>query len=577
MIQIITLSLLALGATGDRAEMITVLPPPGVVREPSAAAPAPVDRDTDLCRGWPVSLSAPGAGFPYTPTLYDADGDGADEIFVTGGYTFGLRGDGTFLPGWPTTEMENMGYGTNASKPGPSVANLDNDDDCEILWTLRDWWAGGSYMWCFNGKSFDGTDLPGFPQEAPDESSNALDVPFVLADVDQDGDLEAWGPHTVGNNFVHDRLSGFDHEGTRLFTVGLGRDENAFSLHFGDVDGDGEREMFLTAWFNPSLRLYVFEPDGSTTSGYPRILHTYSGGTLPFGPPIPADLDHDGDLEFVHGHWDSSGSRALCHHHDGTPFAGFPIEIATNSQLFYVGLGDVTGDGAPELLATDNDYGADHRIHVIDIPSGLPLPGWPLPVAHWPKSFPTVVDITNDGIQEVCFATGGGEVYAVYGTGDVVAGYPKQMMSPSVTSVGAGDIDGDGLFELVATTWDGWVYAWDTAGAALPGRADWPMRGIDARNTGIFGRTGTADVASGHPAPSILRIAVHPNPAPGTVAFRLPAGHPTRVEIFDPTGRRVGLVRGGPNGALTWQPRAAGLYYARPVGAVEGVRFVVIR
>ena len=33
---------------------------------------------------------------------------------------------------------------------------------------------------------------------------------------------------------------------------------------------------------------------------------------------------------------------------------------------------------------------------------------------------------------------------------------------------------------------DGWVYALDTDGTARPDRADWPMRGFDARNTGVF-------------------------------------------------------------------------------------------
>ena len=40
--------------------------------------------DNTLHSGWPVDLSTPGAGFPYTPTLFDMDGDGADEIFLNG-------------------------------------------------------------------------------------------------------------------------------------------------------------------------------------------------------------------------------------------------------------------------------------------------------------------------------------------------------------------------------------------------------------------------------------------------------------------------------------------------------------
>ncbi len=108
----------------------------------------PVDART----GWPVNLNAPGAGFHYTPTPYDADHDGADEIFLTGGHTFALRGDGS--------------------------------------------------------------NLPGFPQQAPDDLSNALDVPFVLGDVDGDEDLEAWGPHSRGNNWC--RSAGLAARAARL-------------------------------------------------------------------------------------------------------------------------------------------------------------------------------------------------------------------------------------------------------------------------------------------------------------------------------------------------------------------------
>ncbi|MHC4826303.1 MAG: FG-GAP repeat domain-containing protein [Planctomycetota bacterium] len=459
-----------------------------------AQAPGPIGRAKD---GWPVYLAAPGAGFPYTPTLHDADGDGADEIFLTGGHTFGLSGDGTFLPGWPTAEMQYMGYGTNANKPGPSVADMNGARQAQVLWTERDWWAGDSIMWCFNGRNLDGSDMIGFPQQAPDDLSNALDTPFVLADTDTDGDLEAWGAHTLGNTFVHYRISALDHLGNRLFTVDLDSSENILSLYFGDLDGDGAKEIFAVSWLEPSLRLHAFEPDGAEMAGYPIALYTLASGYLPFGPPVPADLDHDGDLEIMFGHTGGGTSYARCYHHDATPVATFPIQVATSSQLFYLGLGDLTGDGEPELLASDNHLGADYRLHAIDMATGLALPGWPYIVPDWPKGSPTVVDVDNDGVQDVCMATEGGELYALSAGGQLLDGYPLTMVTASISGVAAGDIDGDGLFELVAATWDGWVYAWDTRGEAVPGRADWPLRGVNARNTGVFGDSPYAPTCTG--------------------------------------------------------------------------------
>jgi hypothetical protein len=207
----------------------------------------------------------------------------------------------------------------------------------------------------------------------------------------------------------------------------------------------------------------------------------------------------------------------VCYHHDGGAYTGFPIQIATSSQLFYLGLGDVTGDGVIELLAFDNHLGGNYRAYAIDMATGSYLSGWPYGIANWPKGFPTVVDVDNDGVQDICFVTDGGELQAVTGAGQLIAGYPKTMVSASISGVAAGDIDADGLFELVAATWDGWVYAWDTNSEVLPGRADWPMRGVNARNTGVFGD-------SDDPVTLMADAASFSGSAGGTINFTLDAG-----------------------------------------------------
>ncbi len=328
----------ALAAPAARVETAAPAPDSALPAAARVAALTPL-ADGDLRAGWPVDLNSPGAGFPYTPTLFDIDGDGAAEIFLTGGNTFGLRGDGSFLPGWPTTEHLYMGYGTNEQKPGPSAADLEGDGDVEVMWSERDWWAGSAHMWCFNGREPGGGDMPGFPQFAPDDYSNALDVPFVLGDADGDGLLEAWGPHSLGNAFIHYRLSAFDHLGVRRFTRDLNPAENILDLHFGDLDGDGDEEFFATTWLDPWVRLHAFTPTGADAPGYPVPLRSFTGGYLPFGPPVPADLDGDGDLEILMGYNAGSSSTAYAAHHDGSPVAGFPIPIATSSQLYLPGPG----------------------------------------------------------------------------------------------------------------------------------------------------------------------------------------------------------------------------------------------
>lgn len=529
--------------------------------------------DETLHTGWPVDLNSPGAGFPYTPTLYDIDDDGNCEIFLTGGYTFGLSGDGSFLPGWPTSEMAYMGYATNGQMSGPSCADVNNDGITEVMWSERDWYAGSAHMWTFNGKKQDGSNLTGFPQEAPDESSNALNSPFVLGDSDGDGILEAVTAHTLGNTGDYYRISALDHNGNIIYTRDLDTAESILNLYFGDADGNGTEEFFAVTLFSGQFRLHLLDPAGEEQPGYPVSLFSPGSGYLMFGPPVPADLDNDGDLEILLGYYSGSTSIAVAVNHDGSAVSGFPITVATGSQLFYLGLGDITADGQPELLAFDNQLSAGYRAWAIDIPSGLPLSGWPVYLTNWPEGFPTVVDVNNSGCQDIIFSTNGGEIHALANDGTEIAGFPKVMSTASISGAAAGDIDGDGLYELVAATWDGWVYAWDTEGVVSDHNCDWPMRGVDARNTGIY-RGVQQQGLDENVQPVALGISQ--NPVTGSAVFSLSDGiFSPGVMIFDITGKLVADV------SSCWTPGAEiqnGVYFARLEGMdVQPVKFLLAR
>lgn len=496
-----------------------------------------IQSEETLHKGWPVSLSTPGAGFPYTATLFDIDGDGSEEIFLTGGHTFALNGDGTFLTGWPTTEQLYMGYATNDQMAGPSVADLDDDGSIEILWSLRDWYAGSAHIWTFNGKRADGSNISGFPEDAPDQSSNALNSPFVLGDSDKDGNLEAWTAHTLGNTGDYYRISCKDHEGNLVFTRDFDPATQIEGLFFGDADGDSSEEFFAVTLVSGELKLHLFNSDGSDQTGYPQNLFSIGSGNLMFGPPLAADLDSDGDLEIIIGHYSSGVSYASAYNHDGAVVTDFPITIATSSQLFYLGLGDVTADGTPELIATDNHLSQDYRVHIIDISTGSPLSGWPIAQSNWPEGLPTVVDIDSDGYQDVCFVTDGGELFAFATDASVIEGYPRMMSAPSISGVAAGDIDGDGYYELVATTWDGFVYAWDTEGIITSDNADWPMRGVDSRNTGIYRG---ATIGGIETSPEFVQtLTISANPVSSSVLFTTTLQQNSSLTIYDISGKQI--------------------------------------
>ncbi len=518
--------------------------------------------DPDLCEGWPVTLNTPGGGFPYTPTVFDINEDGAEEVFFTGGHTFGLFGDGTFLPGWPVSEMAYMGYGTNDQMPGPSCADMTGGGAPAVLWSERDWYAGSAYMWSFNGRLPSGENLGSFPQHAPDDFSNALASPFVLGDADGDGDLEAWSAHTLGNTGDYYRISGFDHLGNRLFTRDLDPAEQILCLYFGDLQGDDQELFIAITLLEGTFRLFGFDAEGWPSTGYPVSLFTPGGGSLMFGPPILWDMDGDQDLEIFLGYNTGSSSYVQAVHHDGTPVDGFPINIATQSQLFYLCFGDVTGDQVAEMVALDNHLGSTYRVHVLSLETGESLGGWPVSVPHWPKGFPGILDVDGDGLQDVVFVTEGGQLYAISGSGAALDGYPKGMTAPSISGVAAGDIDGDGLYELVAVTWNGWAYAWNTTGEAYG--ADWPMRGVDSRNTGVFSGAYGPQGINTYPEDGLF---IHPsrNPASGAVGFSVPGNITGDLILYDACGRTISVIPVNNAEEVIWNPGFScpdGIYFA---------------
>lgn len=454
-----------------------------------------------LHAGWPVNLGGATINFggfilasTYTSTPYDSDGDGADEVFINSAiYTFGLRGDGTFLPGWPTEQGNSPSYGTNASMPGPAAADFDGDGQGEVLWTLRDWYSASVTVWSFNARNHDGNNVSGFPQHAPGATwdSNAFEVPFVVADLDGDGDLEAVAAHTLGNNAHYYRISAFDELGTRLFTRDFSSTtESAVSLDFGDVNGDGVKEIAVVsreAFQNADINLHVLDADGNSWPGYPVYLYHMSGTDSVAGTPFLADLDGDGDLEVVVG-INGYQSKVRAYHHDGTPVAGWPIQIGSSNQLFEFCLGDITGDGAPELIALANYRPTQGlcRAYALNVATGATLPGWPFDVWAPNRGMPAIVDVDDDGRQDVCFVAEDGRLYAVAASGQSVPGFPKRMSYACRSGVSAGDVDGDGLFELITTSIAGAAYVWDLPTPACPSRTDWPMRHVNPRNTGVF-------------------------------------------------------------------------------------------
>jgi len=292
-------------------------------------------------------------------------------------------------------------------------------------------------------------------------------------------------------------------------------------------------------------RVHAFHADGAPVAGWPVETPQLTSQLLPnvatgvSGSVALADTDGDGDLEAaLYSHAgpallvDGDGVPALGSHGPASlprPFAidfaggGFPVVPATAGSAdapFFPALGsgafgDLDQDGLPEFVAATSglrkllDVQVPGRQetghHQIAAWNADPGSGGEL-VAAFPQamedmqfiSSPALADVTGDGVPDVVQGSGtylvrafeilddaaeAGAAGVPVGSAVQPPGWPKLTLGWALASPTPGDVDGDGLVEVVATTREGDLFVWDTPAPASVAAIPWQGFGRDRRNT----------------------------------------------------------------------------------------------
>ncbi|MCP4548901.1 MAG: T9SS type A sorting domain-containing protein [bacterium] len=223
-----------------------------------------------------------------SPAAADFDGDGAEELVLTGTYEqlYVLTGDGGDYPGFPVP-LDPEGGHYKVSRSPLIIADIDDAPDAGLEIILQ---SDIDSLYVFRE---DGSRFPGFPLYNRSLDTDMAPAPAPV-DIDGDGDLELLLVDTIGGgaswiNLVH-------HDGTSLPGWPIFIEfHSQTSPVVGDVDGDGELEFIIGS---EQGLIYGLNMDGSMQPGFPIDV----GGEVR-GTPTLADLDRDGDVELIVTTW----------------------------------------------------------------------------------------------------------------------------------------------------------------------------------------------------------------------------------------------------------------------------------
>lgn len=516
--------------------------------------------------GWPHHADS--SQFP--PVLYDVDGDGVDEVFVSGNhYILGFKPDGDFLfdpvpgteviserrstPRGPLNEITyidtlrviaSLGLGRTITTP-PTVFDLDDDGVPEIAVGTA---SGEIFMYKLEDQDHDGrADQIDFDKV----SDNPISAPIVVADANGTAD---------GYEFVVGDSAG------GLYIVDANAQTLSQTIGFNHIQQFSVSEDFQYAYV-----LNYTEEGGQRTYfihdiNDPAKFKAIPGNVVGFTAGI-IDTTSDIWISAITDEGMLYSFKADTDQFDGY-FANNPVPLnhaVSSAPILYP---DYSKSMRSQLI-----FGGDNEIYVYDL-NGAALSNFPQEVDLHESpgeitSTPIAFDVTGDGNPEVLFGTSAGEIFMISSDGTRIVNSPISAPQSISTSLAfsPNSLDLANRGSLYAVTDDGLIYSFILP--SVQGVQDSYLQyggGSDHRNFQ------DKVILSGSESSGLLtKCFNYPNPADQftNIRFELNDDADANIRIYDLSGRLVYednmQAIGGMANEYRWElaDYPSGVYYCR--------------
>lgn len=441
---------------------------------------------------------------------------------------------------------------------GASVGDIDADGFPEVVATCEDPDATSPPTAVMANRVFaferNGQIIPGWPLQ----TSNSVWSSAALGDLDNDGDLEIATSSFANKLYLFTANGGEWLDGDAnptthgVFKV-MFDNFNLGTPAIGDVDANGIRDIVFGSF---DRRVYALRPDGSNLPGFPKLLPVPITASVALGY-LDGGLDTDMDIVVATGHYSGGPSPDSLYvfRSNGTLRAGWPKAVVGSGSLKCPSpaLGDMNSDGFVDIVFAGTNgllYVYDRNGVAIAPIHGVTYSSLPSAAS---ESSPVIGDIDGDGLNDVLMGDENGVLSAIGGTGIAVPGFPITLEGEIKSPPAMCDCDLDGMTEVVAMTSDGTVHLWDYDRTFSPGQTPpWPQFHHDAQRTGLLPQPDQT-AGGGHEGHVPLAVEFSPgfpNPA-GTrtvLEYAIPtdrAGERVELAVYDLSGRLVRVLARG--------------------------------
>ena len=370
------------------------------------------------------------------------------------------------MPGFPLSFSSNTTY-----KPmrGLALADLNNDGADEIIL-------------CHN-EEINVIDGQGNVLWTQTLVGGMAQYPAAVGDINKDGILEIVSLTAYGN--ARGGINVFDASGNILMTTVSNNNPLICAPVLADLNNDGELEIIFCgrgkASADISAGIHAWNIQGEEMEGFPFELPS-----TPAFTPTLADIDNDGFLEI----FASTTSALYCISHTGEQL--YMVDSNGSYKYSYQSplVVDFEGEGNWSLVGACHGDNPNH--YVRDAHTGEYREGWPKQVTNWTYSAPTVV---KKGESHAIFMgmSGEGNVFYQYNAdGNLAPGFPLNLSAGIEGFISVADIDNDGEDEII-TSFNlmedglGYIRAWEMDGTEVT--EGFPLRpqGLSYMNGANFG------------------------------------------------------------------------------------------